>query len=107
MFANTNTNFILQNIKAGIEKNKDSVETVLIEDFLNGFGMVGFAASSLGIKLFDELGEVKIFESLISRLKMHGICIFEMHFPDGDKYEMVIRYRKEDINVRSFAYKIQ
>jgi len=96
----------LDEMKAGFKKAEGTVETVPVEKFLEQFGQLGALCEAFDIKLHDSLGEVTIFESLISGLRLHGIKVFEMHFPDGDQYEVVMRYRENDTHVRTFAYKI-
>lgn len=97
---------ILDNLKSGLDKNQGTVETVSVDEFLTGFGQLGWACAQCGIKLEDELGEVRIFESLVSRLKMHGILVLTLVFPDGDKYETVTRYNEAQQKVYTFAYKL-
>lgn len=106
MFEKQNVDPILSNLKAGLDKNIGSVETVSVDEFLTGFGQLGWACEVCGIKLEDELGEIKIFNSLITRLKMHGMLVMTMVFPDGDKYETVTRYNEAQQKVHTFAYKL-
>lgn len=106
MFPQNEIDEIIANLKLGLEQKQGKVESETVDVFLTGLGHLGAACELCGIKLFDELGEVKIFESLASRLKMHSILIVTMQFPDGDKFELVTRYNEQQQKIYSFGYKI-
>ena len=99
-------NAIIAKMKEEFKLNANKVETVEVNQFLQQFGEIGALCNTLGIKLRDSLGEVHIFTSLVSALRMHGHKTFEMHFPDGSKYEVVMRYREGDTHARSFCYEL-
>ena len=106
MFLQSEIADVVANLKLGLQQKQGQVESDTIDEFLNGLGHLGAACQLCGIKIFDELGEVKIFESLASRLKMHGVLIVTMQFPDGDKFELVTRYNEEQQKIYSFSYKL-
>lgn len=106
MFAENEIASVVANLKLGLQQKQGQVEAETVDVFLTGLGHLGAACQLCGVKLFDELGEVKIFESLASRLKMHGVLIVTMQFPDGDKFELVTRYNEQQQKIYSFGYKV-
>lgn len=93
-------------LKVDILSKQGIVESTNIEDFLNGFGQLEDLCEVTGIKIFDKMGEVKIFQILVDGLKMHGIMIIEMHLPDGDKFEIVTRYNEQQQKIYTFGYQL-
>ena len=100
------TALVMNQIKDGFAKNANKVETTLVDTFLTEFGQLATACELLGIKMIDQLGEIKIYDSVVTALRMHGHKTFELHLPDGDKFEVVMRYREGDTHIRSFGYKL-
>ena len=96
----------LKRLKEDFQNNQNTVEVVELNQFLQNFMELNNASNMFGIKLFDLSGEKYVPESSISDLIRNGYTIFEMRFPDGDKFEVVLRYRKNDTNVRSYRYLI-
>jgi len=106
MFGQQDIDSVINTLKLSLTEKEDKVEIDTVEDFLNGVGHLAATCECCNIKLFDELGQIKIYESLASRLKMHGILIFTMQFPDGDKFEIVTRYNEAQQKIYSFGYKL-
>lgn len=106
MFPQHEIDGVISNLKLALDQKQGQVESETVDVFLNGLGHLGAACELCKIKIIDELGEVKIFESLAGRLKMHGILIITMQFPDGDKYELVTRYNDQQEKIYSFGYKL-
>ncbi len=106
MFAQRQIDEVIANLKLGLDQKEGQVESDTVDEFLNGLGHFGAACETCNIKIIDELGEVKIFESLAGRLKMHGILVITMKFPDGDQYELVTRYNEQQQKIYSFGYKL-
>lgn len=95
----------LAEIKAAIADKQDRVSVISAEEFTNNLAQLNVGMGLLGIKLVDSLGQTEP-DSIKMGLDVHGFKIFEMHFPDGDKYEVVVRQSKTDGTVRSFSYKL-
>ena len=85
-------------IKAKFAEKDNQIEVKTVEEFLNNLGPSWV--------IVDALGEVESPDTVAMALRVHGVYIFEAHFPDGDKYEVVIRHRTETDQVRTFTYKL-
>ena len=106
MFQQHEIDGVISNMKLALDQKQGQVESDTIDEFLTGLGQMAAACELCKIKVIDELGEVKIFEALAGRLKLHGILILTMQFPDGDKYELVTRYNDQQEKIYSFCYKL-
>lgn len=106
MYSQQQIEDVVTNLKLNLDQKQDQVETFTVDEFLNGLGYLGAACEVCNIKVTYALGEVKIFESLAGYLKMHGILIITMHFPDSDQYELVTRYNEQQQKIYSFGYKL-
>lgn len=58
------------------------------------------------MKLMQRGKEVTDFDGLQAKLEEHGILILELHFADGDVFELVARHRKGDADFISFVHKV-
>ena len=108
MFAQNQISNVVNNLKTALFQKEGKVETDGIEEFLQGFGQLGAACQVCGIVIKDDLGAVNydLFPALIERLKMHGILIITMQFPDGDEFELVTRYNERQQKIHTFGYKV-
>lgn len=106
MFAQHQVAAVIENMKNGLNQKLGVVSTDTIEDFDRGFSMMAAATKATGIKLYDELGEIRIMESVPRRLRTHGIVVVELEFPDGERWEMVTRFRETTNQIYTFAYKL-
>lgn len=95
----------LAEIKNGVAEHEGQVQTIPMAKFIEQAAMLDTGAKLMGFKLIDQLGETTA-RSVLMGLEVHGSAIFEIHMPDGDKYEIVVRARKGDDVVRSFGYKL-
>lgn len=100
------TQTALDQLQESFKKNEGHVAGMEFNKWLKEFGQLRAACDLTGVKLYDGLEEVRLFEGLVMALQTHGYKTFEIHFPDGDKYETVMRYRKDNNRVHSFSYKL-
>lgn len=94
----------LKNMKDAILKEENVVEVTNVDDTIAKMGEAEAICLVFGIKIVHETFGETGMENIAMALKMHGHVTFELHFPDGDKFETVMRYR--DDNIRSYTYKL-
>lgn len=70
---------IIRQVKTEIDARQDQVKVQTVDEFLEGFAKLWAIAEPLKIKMVDQLGEIKIAESVPSALRIHGTKVVEMH----------------------------
>lgn len=98
---------IAEKLKKSFEVNQGNVDIVSIEAFLIDFRKLGENAGVVGFDVVDDLGDkIDNFKDLEIGLMMKGFCIIELHFADGEKFEVVIRVNHTQQKIYTFCYKL-
>lgn len=98
---------IAEKLKKSFVANQGTVDIVSIEAFLNDFRKLGENAGVVGFDVVDDLGDkIDNFKDVEIRLMAKGFCIIELHFADGEKFEVVTRVNHNQQKIYTFCYKL-
>lgn len=97
---------LINKMKLGMATGVGQLETMPKSVFLNNLRMIDKVLNVTGIKLQSYKGNEITVEELIEQLRLGPALVFEIHFPDGDKYETITRWRQGDNHISTFCRRV-
>lgn len=97
---------LIVKVKSGMERSAGVLESMPQAMFTHSLRLIGNTLPVAGIKVQSLEGNALSAEDMINQLELGPVLVFEMHFPDGSKYETVTRWRKGDAYVNTYARRI-
>lgn len=96
----------LEGMKKELAAHEGQVQRMTVDAALETMGQMAAVCDTFGVKFVQEFFNEVQMTFIVGQMRTHNHVTFDMHFPCGAKYRVVVHHNAEANAVFSFAYKL-